>query len=60
MEGESQALKDELKAQIESMAKAETEIESAKADRDQLKKDLEEEEEERKKILKKVKKTELR
>ena len=49
MEGESQALKDELKAQIESMAKAETEIESAKADRDQLKKDLEEEEEERKK-----------
>ena len=53
MEGESQALKDELKAQIESMAKAETEIESAKADRDQLKKDLRRRRREKKKFSKK-------
>ena len=41
MEGESQSLKDELKAQIESIAKAETDIESAKTDRDKLKKIVE-------------------
>jgi len=48
MEGESQGLKDELKAQIESMSQVETDIETAKEARNKLKDDLDKEESQRK------------